>query len=168
MLAQQVDLNLDKLNDRKVGPPGVPANRARIVSIVNDEGSEIAPSIFISAAPKDIVDGKEVVNSKRFEAFRKSLPLEAMKESQSSGKATKMMERPIIVGMPYMPDGRAVPVVPVVVPASRKSSLFSRVNLLWTVWMHASCMFLRTASIWLCSIPRRARLATGNWAGRCR
>ncbi len=130
MLAQQVDpFNIDKLNDRKLEAfqrlVFQQTEDAHIVSIVNDEGSEIAPSIFISAAPKDVVDGKEVVSSKRFEAFRKSLPLEAMKASQKEWQKTDAsMERPIIVGMPYMPDGRGVPVVPVVVPASRKSSLF--------------------------------------------
>ena len=130
MLAQQVDpFNLEKLDDRKLEAfqrlVFQQTEDAHIVSIVNGDGSEIAPSIFISAAPKDVIDGKEVVSRKRFETFRQSLPTEAMQASRLRwSQSNDDGERPIVVGKPYTPDGRAVPVVPVVVPASQKSSIF--------------------------------------------
>jgi len=134
MLAQQVDpFKLDKLNDRKLGAfqrlVFQQTKDAHIVSIINDEGAEVAPSVFISSAPQDVVEGKEVVDTDRFEAFRKALPLEAMPAARKQWQAlTDSSERPIIVGRPYTPEGRGIPVVPIVVPASSSSALYLAVE----------------------------------------
>jgi two-component system NtrC family sensor kinase len=134
MLAQQVDpFNLDKLNDRKLEAfqrlVYQQTKDVHIVSIVNDEGAEIAPSVFLSAAPDGVFEGKEVIKTERFEAFRKGLPLDAMREARVAWQASnEANERPIIVGRPYRAEGRSTPVVPIVVPATSDSSVYLAVE----------------------------------------
>lgn len=133
-LAQQVDpFNLDKLNDRKLEAfqrlVYQQTKDVHIVSIINDEGAEIAPSVFLASAPDGVFDGKEVIPTERFEAFRKGLPLEAMRAARVAWQTAKdNTERPIIVGRPYQPAGRSTPVVPIVVPATSDSSLYLAVE----------------------------------------
>ncbi len=73
-----------------------------VVSLVNQEGADIAPSQMVrSAAAATAPAGHEAVSSRRFHAFRSALPLEQARLAS------------VAVGRPYLPPDAGFPVVPV-------------------------------------------------------
>jgi two-component system NtrC family sensor kinase len=134
-VAEQVDaFQLAKLNDRKLkGFQQLVFQQltdVHIVSVVNADGAELNPSVFFAADAEAEWPTKERISKTRFAQFKKALPTERMTaELDAWVKRGGQGERPIIVGRPYRPEGRAGPVLPVAVPASTGRQMFLAVEL---------------------------------------
>ena len=134
-IAEQVDaFQLDKLNDRKLGGFQQLVFRqlsdVHIVTLVNASGAELIPGVFRGTEPEAIWDGKESVSDARFAAFKRALPVDRMsKELEEWASRGGSSDRPVVVGRPYTPEGRAGPVLPVAIPASVDRAMFLAVEL---------------------------------------
>ena len=134
-IAEQVDaFRLARLNDRKLQGfqqlvfqqlPDV-----HIVAVVNAEGAELNPSVFVDADAQAEWPSKEPISQARFADFKKALPIEKMRLELEQWSAREGRgERPVIVGRPYAVNGRAGPVLPVAVPASIEKAMSLTVEL---------------------------------------
>lgn len=136
-VSEHVDaFTLARLNDRKLeGFQRLVFQQivdVHIVAIVNDEGRELSPSLFLDQPGDGRLNQKEAVSVARLTAFRAALPVERMVaelEAWGANGVDPATNRPIIVGQPYTPPGRKLPVVPVVVPADPDAKLFLAVEL---------------------------------------
>jgi signal transduction histidine kinase len=90
------------------------ASSAQIVGVINQEGAELAPSLYLTQPATGRLSGKDVISPARFATFRRSLPLPALQRwlAQSSN------ERRLVVGKPYRAKGDDNPLLPVIVPSS--------------------------------------------------
>jgi len=134
-IAEQVDaFRLGKLNDRKLqGFQQLVFQQlsdVHIVALVNAEGVELNPTVFVAEDAQAEWPTKEPISQARFAEFKKSLPTQKMRTELdewilNDGRG----ERPVIVGRPYRVDGRSGPVLPVAVPASIDKPMFLAVEL---------------------------------------
>jgi len=134
LIADQVDaFNLSRLDDRKLtGFQRLAFQQlsdVNIVSVVNGEGRELVPSLFLEAPSTGALSTKDVVEIQRLTEFREALPVGRMEKERSRWLANPSASRPTIVGRPYLPEGRAAPVLPVVVPADAATPLYFAVEL---------------------------------------
>lgn len=134
LVADQVDaFRLGRLDDRKLeGFQRLAFQQlsdANIVAVVNSEGRELVPSLFIDAPVAGSLQSKDVVDIARLSAFRESLPIERMGSEQARWRADPAAARPVVVGTPYTPDGRTSPVLPIAVPDGPESPVFLAVEL---------------------------------------
>ena len=134
-VADQVDaFQLSKLNDRKLqGFQQLVFQQlsdVHIVSLVNEEGAELNPSVFVAEDAQADWPSKEPISKARFAQFKRALPADKMKAELSAWTAQEGQgERPVVVGRPYSVDGRRGPVLPVAVPASVDRAMFLAVEL---------------------------------------
>ena len=134
-ISEQVDaFELAKLNDKKLtGFQKLVMQQlaaVHIVSIVNVDGAELTPSVFLPEEAAGRLAGKETVSEARFASFKASLPTESMgARFEQWSKQDRSAERPIVVGQPYIPPGRKSPVLPVVVASSPFKPMFLAVEL---------------------------------------
>ena len=134
-IADQVDaFRLAKLDDRKLqGFQKLVFQQlsdVHIVALVNAEGTELNPSVFVSKDAQAEWPTKEPISQARFSRFKQSLPVEKMGAELDAwvGRGGKG-ERPVIVGKPYTVEDRSGPVLPVAVPASVNKAMFLTVEL---------------------------------------
>ena len=148
-VADQVDaFQLSKLNDRKLqGFQQLVFQQlsdVHIVSLVNEEGAELNPSVFVAEDAQADWPSKEPISKARFAQFKRALPADKMKVELSAWTAQEGQgERPVVVGRPYSVDGRRGPVLPVAVPASVDRAMFLAVELALD---RAAARFQRAAS----------------------
>jgi len=133
-VADQVDaFRLGRLDDRKLeGFQRLAFQQlsdANIVAVVNAEGRELVPSLFVETQPTGSLQSKDIVDIARLSAFRESLPIRRMASEQARWRSDADALRPAIVGTPYTPVGRTSPVLPIVVPDGPDSPVFLAVEL---------------------------------------
>jgi two-component system NtrC family sensor kinase len=135
-IAEQVDaFQVAKLSDKKLkGFQKLVFQQMKdvhIVGIVTAEGAELAPTLLLTEKGTGRLVNKDAVSDERFSAFKSALPTERMAEEQRrwASDLGAAQPRPVVVGRPYLPPGRRIPVLPVAVPASPQRSMFLVVEL---------------------------------------
>jgi two-component system, NtrC family, sensor kinase len=76
---------------------------ARMVLLVDRRGLDLSPAVYLEQAGVGDLQGREAVGGEDLAAFRKAIPVAA---ALAAGPGR------VVLGAPYQPDGRAVPVLP--------------------------------------------------------
>ncbi len=100
-----------------------------IVSVVNLEGVEALPSVFVSSLTEGKFPGKELIGPDRLAEFRANIPTDGMERELTRWKQALDDARPVVIGKPYTPTDRDAPVVPIAIPVAPESQLFLVVEL---------------------------------------
>jgi len=134
LVADQVDaFRLGRLDERKLKAFQRLAfqqlSDVNIVAIVNSDGQELVPSLFLDGEQPGALASKDVVDIARLTAFREALPITRMESERERWRASGGESRPAVVGTPYTPEGRSNPVLPVVIPDGPESPLYLAVEL---------------------------------------
>jgi two-component system NtrC family sensor kinase len=95
------------------------ASSAQIVGVINREGAELAPSLYLTQPATGRLSSKNVVTPARFAQFRRSLPLGALQRWLAADRR----ERRLVVGKPYTAADSETPLLPVIVPSDLKQDL---------------------------------------------
>ncbi len=117
MLSQQAQsFDLGQLDDRNMARfqrmVFQQASSAQIVSMINMDGAELSPSLYLTKPGEGRLGQKDAITPARFASFRKSLPLVRLQAWLEGDR----LERRLVVGKPHRPRDAHGPVLPVVVP----------------------------------------------------
>lgn len=134
LIADQVDaFRLGRLDDRKLEAFQRLAfqqlSDVNIVAVVNADGQELVPSLFLEEDPQGALASKDAVDIGRLTAFRNALPVDRMERERERWRNDGGDARPAVVGTPYTPEGRTSPVLPVVIPDGPDTPLYLAVEL---------------------------------------
>lgn len=134
LIADQVDaFRMGRLNDRKLeGFQRLAFQQlsdVNIVAVVNGEGAELVPSLFLDAPAEGALSTKDTVDITRLAEFRAALPVARMEKERLFWSENPGNARPAVVGRPYTPTGRINPVLPIAVPDGPESAVFLAVEL---------------------------------------
>lgn len=79
---------------------------AHVVALVDRSGLDVSPAVYLDSPGAGDLLGREAVSGDRLARFRNAIPV---------ASALKAGPGVVLLGLPYMVDGRAAPVVPVAV-----------------------------------------------------
>ena len=101
-----------------------------IVSLVNEEGAELNPSVFVVEDAQADWPSKEPISKARFAQFKRALPAEKMKAELSAWDGRARLGVAPAGGSTVLSRwSRRCPVLPVAVPATVDRAMFLAVEL---------------------------------------